>query len=86
MFLVSKQNLKPLLLGASDTITIVENELEMRKLWYPKVKGVKNSKIQTTEHYKGRFSNTQNILQVEKTYSLNFAFRRLFVKLEKVLL
>jgi hypothetical protein len=27
-----------------DTLTIVENGLEMRKLWPPKVKGVKNSK------------------------------------------
>jgi len=34
----------------------------MRKLWAPKVKGVKNSKKQTIEHYKGWFLNTQNIL------------------------
>jgi hypothetical protein len=27
-----------------DTLTIVENGLKMRKLWPPKVKGVKNSK------------------------------------------
>jgi len=31
-------------LGASNTLRIVENKLEMRKLWPPKVKGVKNSK------------------------------------------
>jgi hypothetical protein len=27
-----------------DTLKIVENGLEMRKVWPPKVKGVKNSK------------------------------------------
>jgi hypothetical protein len=26
-------------LGASDTLTVVENELEMRKLWPPTIKG-----------------------------------------------
>jgi hypothetical protein len=31
----------------------------MRKLWPPKVKGVKNSKNKTIEHYKGQFLNTQ---------------------------
>jgi hypothetical protein len=44
-------------LGTSNTLTIIENILEMRKLQPPKVKGVKNSKNQTTKHYKGRFSN-----------------------------
>jgi hypothetical protein len=43
LLLVSKQNLKPPPLGASNTLKIVENKLEMRKLWAPKVKGVKNS-------------------------------------------
>jgi hypothetical protein len=28
--------------GASDTLTIVENGLEIKKLWPPKVHGVKN--------------------------------------------
>jgi hypothetical protein len=44
LLLVSKQNLKPSSwppLGASNTLKIVENRLEMRKLWPPKVKGVK---------------------------------------------
>jgi hypothetical protein len=36
--------LEPLYLGASNTLTIVENILEMRKLWSPKVKRIKNSK------------------------------------------
>jgi hypothetical protein len=44
-------------LSASNTIRIVENGLEMRKLWSPKVKGVKNSK-KTIE---GRFLNTQKV-------------------------
>jgi hypothetical protein len=51
------------LLGTSNTLTIVENILKMRKLWPPKVKGVKNSKNQTTKHYKGRFSNIQFFLK-----------------------
>ncbi len=37
---------------APHTLTTLENELETRKLWAPKVKGVKNSKKQSTEHYK----------------------------------
>jgi hypothetical protein len=40
--------LEPLMLGTSNTSTIIENELEMRKLWPPKVKGVNNSKKKTT--------------------------------------
>jgi hypothetical protein len=43
LFLVSKQNLNERAVGASDTLTIVENILEMRKLQLPKVKGLKNS-------------------------------------------
>jgi hypothetical protein len=42
LLLVCKTNLKPLL-GASNTLRIVENRLDTRKLWPPKVKGVKNS-------------------------------------------
>jgi hypothetical protein len=30
--------------GTFNTLKIVENKLEMRKLWPPKLKGVKNSK------------------------------------------
>jgi hypothetical protein len=55
LFLVSKQNSPPL--GASDTLTMVENRLEMRKLHPSKVKGVNNSKQQTIKHYKGWFLN-----------------------------
>jgi len=42
-------------LGTSDTLTIVENGLEMRK------EEVKNSKKQITKHYKGQFPNTPKI-------------------------
>ncbi len=48
-------------LGESNTLTIVQNKLEMRKLLPPKVKESKNLKKQTTKHYKGRFLNTQKI-------------------------
>jgi len=41
------------------TLTIIENGLEMRKLWPPKVKGGQELKKQTTKHYKGWFLNTQ---------------------------
>jgi hypothetical protein len=34
----------------------------MRKLWPPKVKGIMNSKKQTTKHYKGQFANTQKYI------------------------
>jgi hypothetical protein len=37
-------------LGTSGTLAIVENRLEIRKLWPHKVKGVENSKKQTTKH------------------------------------
>jgi hypothetical protein len=47
----------------NQTLKIVKNELEMRKLWPLKVKGVKNSKktTPTIEHYKGQgqFPNIQ---------------------------
>ncbi len=58
LHLVSKANLKPPL-GASNKLRIIENRLEMRKLWPPKVKGVKNSKKKTIEQYKGQFLNIQ---------------------------
>jgi len=47
-------------LGASNTIRIIINGLKMRKLWSPKVKGVRNSK-KTIEHYKGQFLNTKKV-------------------------
>jgi len=34
------------------TLKIVKNILELRKLWPPKVEGVKNSEKQTTKQYK----------------------------------
>jgi hypothetical protein len=43
--------LEPLLLGWLNTLTIVENRLEIRKLQALKVKGQKLKK-QITEHYK----------------------------------
>jgi hypothetical protein len=48
-------------LGASNTLIIVKNGLKWKSYGPPKVKGVKNKKIQTIEYYKGRFPNTQNI-------------------------
>jgi hypothetical protein len=45
----------------------------MKKLQPSKVKGVKNSKEQTTKHYKGQFPNTQTIfymLLLEFQYDL----------------
>jgi hypothetical protein len=48
-------------LWSSDILTIVKNELEMRKLQPLKIKGVKNSKKQTTKHYKGWFLNSQKL-------------------------
>jgi hypothetical protein len=44
LLLVSKKTLSPAL-GASNTQKIVENRLEMRKLWPPKVKGVRKLKL-----------------------------------------
>jgi hypothetical protein len=43
LLLVSKKILSPSL-DTSNTLRIVENRLEMRNLWPPKVKGVKNLK------------------------------------------
>jgi hypothetical protein len=43
LILMSKQNLKPSS-WCIYTIRIVKNGLEMRKLWSPKVKGVRNSR------------------------------------------
>jgi hypothetical protein len=79
--MVSKQNLNPPL-DAPHTNTIVKNGLEMRKLRPPKVKGVKNSKKQTTKHYKGWFSNTQKF-PCMSFYC--YRVQRWFVELEVVL-
>jgi hypothetical protein len=38
-----KQNLNPFI-GAFGTLKIIENGIKLRKLWAPKVEGVKNSK------------------------------------------
>jgi hypothetical protein len=43
LLLMSIKNSK-LPLGTSNTLRIVKNKLKMRKLWPPKVKGVKNFK------------------------------------------
>jgi hypothetical protein len=43
---------------------MVENGLEMRKLQPPKVKGAKNSRNQTSEHYKGGPKHLKNSLYV----------------------
>jgi hypothetical protein len=55
--------LEPLLLTHL-TLTIVENGLKMRKLRPPKLKGAKNSRNQTTEHYKGGPEHLKNSLCV----------------------
>jgi len=47
--------------GASDTLTIIKNGLEIRKLLSPKVKRVKNSKRKASEHYNDQFPNTKKI-------------------------
>jgi hypothetical protein len=44
--------LESLLLLHLNTLKIIEKRLKMRMLWPPKIKGVKNSKEQTTKHYK----------------------------------
>jgi hypothetical protein len=47
-------------LGASDTLTIVKKELEMKKLQPLKVQRVK--KTQTIKHYKGWFQTPKTFL------------------------
>jgi len=71
------------LLGASDTLTIVKNSLEMTKLRSPKVKGVKNSKNQTTEHYKAQFLNTKKFFLC---CSVAIRVPQWFVKFQRTLL
>jgi hypothetical protein len=47
VFLIEYENdrwVEKFLLDTSNAQRIVEKKLEMRKLWHPKVKGVKNSK------------------------------------------
>ncbi len=45
---MSKKNLN-ILIGAFGALKIFKIEMKMRKLWPPKVEGVKNSKTQTIE-------------------------------------
>jgi hypothetical protein len=44
-----------LALGTFDTLTIIQNKLEMRELWAPKLKGVKNSKNKSSNTTKVSF-------------------------------
>jgi hypothetical protein len=44
-FLVSKQNRTPLI-GTYSALKLIKNRIRLRKLWPPKVEGVKNSKEQ----------------------------------------
>jgi hypothetical protein len=55
--------LEPLPFDTSDMLTIVKNELKLRKLLAPKVKGSRTiqKKKQTIKHYKGWFPNTEKI-------------------------
>jgi hypothetical protein len=57
-----QKKLEPLLLAHIGALKIIKNEIKLRKLWPPKVEGVKNSKKQTTKCYKGWFLNTQKLL------------------------
>jgi len=50
IYVVQKNRTPPI--HAFDALKIIKNGIELRKLWPPKVKGVKNSKKQTTKHYK----------------------------------
>jgi hypothetical protein len=43
LFLVFKQNLTPSI-GTSNALRIIKNRIKLRKLWAPKVEGVKNYK------------------------------------------
>jgi hypothetical protein len=54
--MVFKQNLTPPI-GVSRALKIVKNGRELKKLWPPKIKGVKMFKNQTTKYYKGQFPN-----------------------------
>jgi hypothetical protein len=51
---VFRQNLKSFY-GAYGPLKIDKNGIQLRKLRPPKVEGVRNSKKQTTKHYKGQF-------------------------------
>jgi len=69
--------------SASNTLTIVENILEMRKLRPPKVKGVKNFKKQTTKHYKANSWTHKKFLVC---CCIVIRVERWFIELEAVLL
>jgi hypothetical protein len=53
---MSKQNLNPSY-GISGALKIVKKGIKLKKLWPPKVEGVKNSKKRTTQCYKSQFFN-----------------------------
>ncbi len=46
-------------LGTFDTLKIVKNGLDMKLLWPPKVKGVKNSTKTNHQTLQRQFPNTQ---------------------------
>jgi hypothetical protein len=59
---MSKQNLNPSSWPIWHTNNNLQKRIRNEKVLHPKVKGIKNlKKNQTTEHYKGSFSNTQKI-------------------------
>jgi hypothetical protein len=49
-------------LNASDALKIIKNRLKLRKLWPPKLKGVKNSKNKITEQQKASSQTLKNFL------------------------
>jgi hypothetical protein len=70
-------------LGASKALKIIKNELKMRKLQPLKVKGVKNSKKQITEHYK---AGSQRPKKFFICCFVPIRVQRWFVKLKMALL
>jgi hypothetical protein len=70
-------------LGAFDILTIVENGLEMRKLWPSKQKVSRTQKKQITEHYKGWFSHIQIFLCMLVCY---IRVQKWFIELKVTLL
>jgi hypothetical protein len=41
---------------------MISKKIELKKLWQPKVEGVKNSKNQTIKHYESMFPKTKKNL------------------------
>jgi len=58
---VFKQNLNPSI-GASRALRVIKNKMELRKLWPPKVKGVKISKNKPLNAIKTSSQTPQKIL------------------------